>query len=152
MNKIPCVSQNTDAKSLPSDVCVFGCFHMQLSTQLTADLTQVEWSGGSMFHSLPLIYAKTPFCCVETNANNALYCRRVVVFDRGRENAVFIFNTVISLTNYFIKLWIHCLLISSTTLLSHTSSIYDRPKRVCDGVFFLRGGCVFRENCWISVT
>ena len=26
MNKIPCASQNTEAKTLPADVCVFGCF------------------------------------------------------------------------------------------------------------------------------
>ena len=26
MNKITCVSQNTEAKTLPADVCVFGCF------------------------------------------------------------------------------------------------------------------------------
>ena len=44
-------------------------FHLLLSTQLTADLT-LEWSGGSIFHPLSHIYAKTPFCCVETVANN----------------------------------------------------------------------------------
>ena len=26
MSKIPCTSQNTEAKTLPADVCVFGCF------------------------------------------------------------------------------------------------------------------------------
>ena len=35
-------------------------FHLQLSTQLTADLTP-EWSGGSMFHPLSHIYTKTLF-------------------------------------------------------------------------------------------
>ena len=44
-------------------------FHLLLSTQLTADLTP-EWSGGSKFHPLSHIYAKTPFCCIETVANN----------------------------------------------------------------------------------
>ena len=61
MNKITCASQNTEAKTLPADVCVFGCFrHLLLSVQLTADLTP-ERSGGSMFHPLSHIYAKTPF-------------------------------------------------------------------------------------------
>ena len=52
--------------------------HLLLSIQLTADLT-LEWSGGSMFHPLSHIYAKTPFCCIETVANNTLNHR--VVFD-----------------------------------------------------------------------
>ena len=56
-------------------------FHLLLSTQLTADLT-LEWSGGSMFHPLSHIYAKTPFCCIETVANYALNRRCVIVFDQ----------------------------------------------------------------------
>ena len=40
-------------------------FHLLTSTQLTTNLT-LEWSGGSMFHPLSHIYAKTPFCCAET--------------------------------------------------------------------------------------
>ena len=35
-------------------------FHLQLSTQLTADLT-LKWCGESMFHPMSLNYAKTPF-------------------------------------------------------------------------------------------
>ena len=56
-------------------------FHLPLSTHLIADLT-LEGSGGFMFHPLSHIYAKTPFCCVETVANKALNCRCIVVFDR----------------------------------------------------------------------
>ena len=41
------------------------------SFHLTADLTP-EWSGGSMFQPLSHIYAKTPFCCIETVAYNTL--------------------------------------------------------------------------------
>ena len=55
-------------------------FHLLLSTQLTANLT-LEWSGGSMFHPLSHIYAKTPFCCIETVANDALNRQCIVVFD-----------------------------------------------------------------------
>ena len=83
MDKIICASQNTGAKIFSADVCVcghFGNFYLLLSTQLTADLTP-ESSGGSMFHSFSYIYAKNPFCGVETVANNALNRRRVVVFD-----------------------------------------------------------------------
>ena len=104
-------------------------FYLLLSTQLTADLT-LEWSGGSMFHPLSHIYAKTPFCCVETVANNALNHWHIV-FDHLWANVAPIFNTAFSWTNVHAKGWIHCLLISSTPLLSHTTSIYNRPKRVC---------------------
>ena len=118
-------------------------FHLLLFTQLTADLTP-EWSGGSMFHPLSHIYAKTPFCCIETVANNTM--NHPYVFDRLQANAAPTLNTAFSLTNVHAKWWIHCLLISSISLLSHTTSIYDWPKQVC-GVFG-----VFRYNCWIWVT
>ena len=45
----------------------------------------------------------------------------------------------LTVTNVHAKWWIHCLLISSTPLLSHATSIYDRPKWVC-GVFLLFSG------------
>ena len=56
-------------------------FHLLLSTQLTVDLTP-EWSGRSIFHPLSHIYAKTPFCCIETVANNTLNHWHIVAFDR----------------------------------------------------------------------
>ena len=40
-------------------------------------------------------------------------------------------NTAFSLTNVHAKWRIHWLLISSAPLLFHTTSIYDRLKRVC---------------------
>ena len=55
-------------------------FHQLLSTQLMANLT-LEWSGGSLFHPLSHINSKTPFCCIETVANNTLNHQHVV-FDR----------------------------------------------------------------------
>ena len=116
-------------------VVVLDGIHLLLSTQLIADLT-LEWSGGSMFHLLSHICAKTPFRCVKTVANNALIRRRDVVFDQLWANAAPTLNTAFSLTNVCAKWWIRCLLISSTLLLSHSTSIYDRPKRVC-GVFFV---------------
>ena len=131
MNKIPCASQNTDAKTLACWCLVtLDSFHLPLSTQLTGDLTQ-EWSGGSMFHSLSHVYTKTPFCCVETVANNTLNRQRVIVFARLWANAAPTFNAAFSPTNVHAKWWIHCLLISATPLLSHATSIYDQPKLVC---------------------
>ena len=106
-------------------------FHLLLTPQLTANHPP-ELSGGSMGHPLLHIYAKTPICCVETVANNALNRRCVVVFDRLWANAVPTLNTAFPLTNVHAKWWIHCLLISSTPLLFHATSIYDRPKWVCE--------------------
>ena len=84
-----------------------------------------------MFHPL-----STPFCCIETVAKNALNHRRIVIFDQLWTNAALTLNRALSLTNFHAKWWIHCLLISSTPLLSHATSIYDRPKRVW-GVFLV---------------
>ena len=63
MNKISCASQNTEAKTLPADICIFGHFgrfHLVLFTQLTSNLT-LEWNGRSMFHPFSYIYTKTFF-------------------------------------------------------------------------------------------
>ena len=114
-------------------------FHLLLSIQLSADLTR-EWSGGSTFHPLSYIYAKTPFCCIETVANNTLNHQHVVVFDWLWANTAPTLNTAFSLTNVHAKWGIHCLLIYSTPLLSHTTLIHNRPERACG---------VFQENCWI---
>ena len=109
------------------------CLHLWLLwiafTQLTDNLI-LEWSGGSMFHLLSHIYAKTPICYVETVLNNTLNCW-LIVFDWLGEDMAPTLNTVFSLTDIHTKWWIHCLLISSTPLLSHATSIYGRPKWVC---------------------
>ena len=109
-------------------------FHLLLSTQLTVYLT-LEQSGGSMFHPLSHIYTKITLCCIEKVANNALNRQCVVFFDWLWANAATTLNTAFSLTNVHAKWWIHCLLISSTPLLSCATSIYDWLKRVC-GVFW----------------
>ena len=106
-------------------------FHLMLSIQLTADLTP-EWSGGPMFPPFLHYYTKTPFYCIETVTSNTLNHWRVVVFDQLWANTA---PTAFSLTNVHAKWCIHCLLISSTPLLSHATSIYDHPKRFC-GVFW----------------
>ena len=56
-----------------------------------------------MFHSFLHIYAKTPFCCVETVVNNALNRRRIVVFDRPRANTAPTLNIAFSVTNVHSK-------------------------------------------------
>ena len=117
-------------------------FHLLLSTHLTADLTPGE-SDGFMIHPLPYIYAKTLFCSVETVANNTLN-RRSVAFDRLETNVTPTLNTAFSLANVYAKWWIHCLRVSSFSLLSHTT--YGRPNQI-GGVFG-----VFRDKCRISAT
>ena len=84
-------------------------FHLLLFTQLTTDLT-LEWSGGSMFHSLSHIYAKNSVCCINTVANNTLNHQHVVVFDWLWANVALTFNTAFSLTNVHAKWWIYCFL------------------------------------------
>ena len=106
-------------------------FHLLLAIQLTAILT-LEWNAGSMFYPLSHIYAKTPFCCIETAANN---CQYIAVFDWLWENTAPTLSTSFSLRNVQAKWWIHCLLISSTPLLSYATSIYDQPKGVWSFLF-----------------
>ena len=47
MNKIPCASQNMEAKTLPTDVCIFGCFgQLSLAAIHLADrwfVFRVKW-------------------------------------------------------------------------------------------------------------
>ena len=77
MYKITCTSQNTEAKILPTDICVFSRFGQLSPAAVHSADCQF---GGSMFHPLSHIYAKTTFCCVETVPNNAL--NRQHVFDQ----------------------------------------------------------------------
>ena len=140
-----CAFQNTKAKTFPANfasLVSLDSFHLLLSIQLTANLT-LEWSGGSIFYPLLHIYAKTPFCCVETVVNNVLNRQCVVVFDQLWANAPSTLNTAFSLTNVHAKWWMHCLLIYSTPLLSHAISIYVWPKWVFG---------VFQDNCWTWAT
>ena len=88
MNKIPSGSQNTEAKTLPADVCIFGRFgRLPPAAVYSADCrfdSGVKW----WIHvsSIVTFTQKLFFSCVETVANNALNHRRVV-FDRLQSNA-----------------------------------------------------------------
>ena len=128
MNKILCASQNTEAKTLPGEVCVFGHFGRLLPAAVySVDShfnSKVKWWIN--FH----LFTQKLFYCIETVANNALNLQHVVVLNRLWANAEPTLNIGISLTNVNAKWWIHCLLISSTPMLSHATSIYDRPIRV----------------------
>ena len=77
------------------------------------------------------IFTKKFFYCIKNVANNALNRWRVD-FDLLWANATPTLNIAFSLTNVHAK----CLLISSTPLLFHPTSIYNRSKRVC-GVFLV---------------
>ena len=136
MNKILCISQSMEAKTLPALVALDGS-HLLLSTQLTTDLTP-KWNEGSMFNPLSDIYMKTPFCCIETVANNTLNHWHIV-FDRLWANVAPTLITAFLMTNVHAKWWIHCLLICSTPLPSHATSIYYWSKQVC-GVFVCFSG------------
>ena len=72
MNKIPCTSQNMEAKTLPANVCLWLLWTAFTSCCPLSWQLICEWSGGSMFHPLSHIYSKTHFSCVETVANNTL--------------------------------------------------------------------------------
>ena len=49
------------------------------------------------------------------------------------------FQHTFSLTNVYAKWWIHCHLIASTPLISHTTSIYNWPKQVCRVFWYFPG-------------
>ena len=120
MNKIPYISQNTETKTLPADVCVFGRFG-RLSPAAIQPADCLFYSGVKwcIYFMHCHIFTQKLFCCIETVANNALNHWRVVVFDWLWANPAPSLNTALSLTNVLAKWWIHCLLISSTLLLFH---------------------------------
>ena len=67
------------------------------------------------------------------------------VFDQLWANAAPTLNTAFSLTNIHAKWWIHCLLISSSPLLSHATSIYDWPKQVWSFLVFSGTTAKFKQ-------
>ena len=101
------------------------------------------WSGGSMFYPLSHIYLKIPFCCIKIVANNTLNHQHI--FDWLWANMAPTLNTAFSLTKVHAKCWIHCLLISSTPLLSCNFNLW-KFKMILE--FF----GVFRDNCQILAT
>ena len=128
MNKIPCTSQNAEAKTLLVDVCVYGHFGRLSPAAVYSANCRFDSGVNWWIHvsSIVTYLHKTLFLAI-----NALNRRCVVVFDWLWANASPTLHIAFSLTNVHPKRRIHCLLISSTPLLSNATSIYDRPKQVC---------------------
>ena len=140
MNKILCTSQNTKAKTLSSDVCVFGHFEWLSPAGVhSADCrfdSEVKW----WIHvsSIVRYVHKTPFRCVETVVNNALNRWLVVVFDRLWANTAPTVTTAFSLTN------VHDIFYSSAI----SRNFNSRSAKTNFVEFF----GVFRDNCRIWAT
>ena len=119
---------------------ILDSFHLQVSTQLTADLTP-EWSGGSMFHPLSHIYEKKLLLVVLKQLQTTLWIvDRLFLIDC--EQTWHPLWTQLSYWQMFMQNGEYTAFWSSLTLLlSHATSIYDWLKWVC-GVFF----GVFRDN------
>ena len=145
MNKTFCASQNMEAKTW--------CLRVFLLWMAFICCCPLSW--------LPIwLWSKVVdpcfiHCCIFTH--NLLFVvlkqlqitlnhQRVAVFDRLRANVTPTLNTTFPLTNIHAKWWIHCLLIFSTLLLSHATSIYNQPKKVW-GFFG-----VFKDKCRVWVT
>ena len=129
MNKIACESQNTEAKTLPTDGCVFGRFG-RLSPAADLFDTGVKWwihisSFATYLHKKSFLLRWNSCKTVQRSKSSTRWFLLTV------SKRTPTLNTAFSLTNVHAKWWIRCLLISSTPRLSHTTSIYDRPKRVC---------------------
>ena len=104
----------------------FGCF-VQLSPDCRFD-SRVKW-------------------WIHVSSIVTYLCKNFFVAFKQLQTMLWIINVLLLLINceqictyfehsFFIaKWWIHCLMISSTTLLPHITSIYDQPKQVC-GVFW----------------
>ena len=128
----PCTSQNTEAKTLPADVCVFGRFG-QLSTDAVHSMdcwfvSRVKcWIHIS---SIVTYLRKSSFLLhwntFKQRSESSTHCCFWSTVIKSASNL----NTAFSFSNVHAKWWIHCLLISSAALLSHTTSIYDWLKRV----------------------
>ena len=126
MNKIPWASQKSVAKTLPADVCVF-CHFRRLSSAAvySADCwfdSEVKWWVHVSFIVAYLCINSFSLCwnsCKQLSESLLYYC-----FWSMWANKAPTLNIAFSLTNDHEEWWIHCLLISSTPLLSHSTSVY----------------------------
>ena len=149
MNKIPCASQNTEAKTLPVDVAslvaLYG-FQLLLATQLTANLTPKR-SDVSIFYPLSHIYVKNSFLlrvnsCKQHSESSTRCCFWSTMSKRGTH-----FEHSFLIDKYSHKM--------VNTL---PSDIFNFS--VISRNFNLRSAetslwisfCVFRDNCQIETT
>ena len=97
-------------------------FHLLMSTQLTADL--IDWIkvGDPCFIHGHIFMQKLLFVALKHLQTTLLIVD--IVFNWLWANVASTLNTTFLLTNVHVDWWIHCFLIS------HTTSIYNRPKQV----------------------
>ena len=137
MNKIPCASQNTETETLPADVCIFGHLGGLSSAAVHSSDSWFDSRVKWWIHisSIVTYLCKTSFLlpwnsCKQYSEPLTGFCFWSTVSKRSTH-----FEHRFLLTNYHAKWWIHCLLITSIPLLSHTTSIYYQPRQV-RGVFW----------------
>ena len=119
-----------EAKTLPAAVCVFGRFG-RLSPA-AVDSADNRFDSGVMWthaSSIVTYLRKNSFWLCWKQLQTTLWIVDALLF------LIDYVQTRHPLWTQHTQYWIHCLLIFSSPLLSHTISIYDRPKRVC-GVFW----------------
>ena len=135
--------QNTEAKSLPADICIFSCFGglspaTVHSTDCRFDSRVKRW--------IPVLiivtYLHKNFFLHWNKCKQSSKSLMCCFWSTVSKHAPTL-NTAFSLINVHAKWWIHCFLISSTPLLSHVTSISDWPKWVC-GVFLVFSGTTAR--------
>ena len=145
MNKIPCASQNMEAKILPADVCIFGHFGQISPAAVHTDDCWFDSGVKWLIHFLSIItYLHKNSFLLHWNSCKQHSESSTTLFLIDCVQMLHSFWTQPSHWQMFMqKWWIHCFLISST-LLSHTTSIYNQLKRVC-GVCF-----VFFFSCFLG--
>ena len=137
MNKIPCSSQNIVAKTLPADVCTFGGYGRLSSAVVhSADYQFVSWVKLRIHFSSIVSYLRNHSfllgwnSCKQHSELSTRYCFWSTLSKLGTH-----FEHSFLIDKYSWKLLLLYLLISTTSLVSHVTSIYNRPKQVC-GVFW----------------
>ena len=128
MNKIPSASQNTEAKTLPTDVCIFDRFgRLSPATVHSADCWFDTGVKCWIYVSSIVTYLRKNFFlldwnrCKQCSESSMRCCFWSTVSKRGTY-----FEHSFLIDKFLYK--IHGLLISSTPLLSPATSIYDQPK------------------------
>ena len=132
------------AKTLPTDVCIFGCFGWLPfaavhSAEFQFDYRMKWWS---MFHPLSHL-RKNSFVL---HWNNTLNRWRIVVFDQLRANTAPTLNTALSLKNIHAKWWI-----TAFWYLQHLCYLTQLQFAIGQNefvVFF----AIFLDNCQICAT
>ena len=137
MNKIPCTSQNIDAKTLLVDVCIFGRFGRLSPAAFHSDDCQFDSGGKLWIHVSSIVtYLCKKIFLLHWNSfrqRSKSLTHRLFLIDCEQMRQPL--STQLShwqmymQNNEYIAFWYH------QPLLSHATSICNWPKRVC-GVFW----------------